>query len=598
LGVLKGETAQTAVVKDLEVLLEDSKKLIHEKNPDEKIQKFIVHSQQSAQDAAEVVPQGMTEAAVELKAGQRTLEARTAVISDKLKQVGLELLESTEFRSLMVEMLSIIQDTIRKDLPSTSTVDLPAEILKSKLQRPTKSTTEAIKESAEEVVSQTAEALETFADNLSVDISEGRIAMTEEQKRLINERWRSLLRKLARDKNFHRASISLLDLWEELKEHSSMLSLQVEEKAGELKEKRSIRSMMQETFDILSKWTGRESLDQFLADLDRLFDRVKNDEELNNHINRFKEYITEVLENPILLENEAYVRRLEKLINRQIEILSNLSNEREVKKVLNDASTLISKITNDPSTNRLVQDFQRLTTDAMYDKHGNFSLSVTAETLQSIKSVIVPVLVQQLDRVPLPQVEGSNETYDYILDNLILNGREILPEHVSLDFRTHMDVNLKDLSQKDVAVALLTMTFRNFHTHLRDVLFAFRRKVVPKMNDEGIMDVDLEGSEVRIEWELRVPQGNGPLFFLVHSVHVNLGSSKIKVRDTKHDFFYNMLSSLFSGQIKRSFEDAITKNMFVAMENINDQLNTLVRNSRSTTEQTSSTTVTSTIAAH
>jgi len=578
LEVLQQEASQTTLVKDIETLLEDSKKFLHEKNEDEKIQKFILHSQQSAKDAAQIVPQGMKGATTELQASQKSIETRASLLSEKLKTVALEIIESTEFRALLVEMIGIIQDTVRKDLPSTSTLDLPADILKHKLEKPAKTTTEAIKESAQEVVNQTTEALGKFTSNISVDLNNANIPVTEEQKRLLNERWRSLLKKLARDKNFHRATISLLDLYEELKEHSLFLSAKVEETAEQLKGTRSLRALMHESFDIVSEWTGREALDQFSVDLDKLFERIKNDPEFNEHIKRFKEYMSEVLENPVLLENEDYVRRLEKLVNHQIDLLASLGKENEVKIVLNDANDLLKKITHDPATNRLIQDFQRLTTDAMYDSRGRFSLSVTAETLQSIKSVIVPVLVKQLDKVPLSQVEGSNATYDWILDNLILNGREILPEHVSIDFRTHLDVNLKDLSQKDVAVALLTMTFSKFQTRIRDVLFAFRRKVFPHMNDEGILDVDLEGSQIIIEWELRIPKGRGPVYFKVNRVTVDLGSSKLKVRETKHDFLYNILSPLFSGQIKKSFQDAISKNLFVALDNVNEQLNVLVRN--------------------
>jgi hypothetical protein len=75
------------------------------------------------------------------------------------------------------------------------------------------------------------------------------------------------------------------------------------------------------------------------------------------------------------------------------------------------------------------------------------------------------------------------------------------------------------------------MNRKNFKAHLRDIHFSFERLKVPKVSDEGYLDVDLwgEDSSIAVKWNIYYTVGQ-PTFKLrkckVHLSHVQLRVTK------------------------------------------------------------------------
>jgi len=83
-----------------------------------------------------------------------------------------------------------------------------------------------------------------------------------------------------------------------------------------------------------------------------------------------------------------------------------------------------------------------------------------------------------------------------------------------------------------------------------------------------------KGSIIKIRWA--VVSGPKNLRFLLNKVFVQIDDVTIKIRQAKHDVLLPMMTSLFSGTIKRRIERKIAEGIFAAMDAFNQTLNETV----------------------
>lgn len=82
----------------------------------------------------------------------------------------------------------------------------------------------------------------------------------------------------------------------------------------------------------------------------------------------------------------------------------------------------------DPMNNRLGEDTTRLTKDLLFDAEGD--LAFKPHLLSDIRKVILPTLMEKIGYVPIPRIEFVNKNIDLVIENLTLQGRNLLPKCV------------------------------------------------------------------------------------------------------------------------------------------------------------------------
>jgi len=170
---------------------------------------------------------------------------------------------------------------------------------------------------------------------------------------------------------------------------------------------------------------------------------------------------------------------------------------------------------------------------------------------------MLPVIMKQLESVPVARVEGTGPKYDFVLDNIKFSGYDILPEHVRLFLDTKIDINLKEGPKNDTTKAVLTFEIKNVKTHLKDLYFAYRRKTFPKIEDEGVADVDITGgTDLKLQWIIKA-KGEQPLVLRVNRADCDISGLKIHIKEAKHSFLDKMASPMMSGYVCKKIEEEL-----------------------------------------
>lgn len=92
--------------------------------------------------------------------------------------------------------------------------------------------------------------------------------------------------------------------------------------------------------------------------------------------------------------------------------------------------------TQDPLNRRFGQDWQRLAKDLLFDSEG--SLKYKPELWRDIRKVVVPGLVANIGYVPIPRIEYTDDSFDVVLENLALSGKNVFPNIVSFEAHNYM----------------------------------------------------------------------------------------------------------------------------------------------------------------
>lgn len=104
----------------------------------------------------------------------------------------------------------------------------------------------------------------------------------------------------------------------------------------------------------------------------------------------------------------------------------------------------------------------------------------------------------QVGYIPIPRVEYTDDSYDIVIENLTLSGRNLFPNVVSVEAHNFVKFSPYSAITEDEHHEF-TLTLAQMQADIRDVAFSFRKKSgVPKMRDSGIADVVLGGEGMTV----------------------------------------------------------------------------------------------------
>jgi len=99
----------------------------------------------------------------------------------------------------------------------------------------------------------------------------------------------------------------------------------------------------------------------------------------------------------------------------------------------------------------------------------------------------------------------------------------------------------------------------DFHATLRDLHFKYERKKMPKMTDQGVADIEIQGMTLRFRWLME--KNNEKLTFNCDKVRCQINTLNTTVKEAQHKMLDKIALRLFNTQIKRGIETSTEKAM-------------------------------------
>jgi len=537
--LVNAEDEQTrTLVRDTQAALGSTKEFIESKDVGARLQTIYRESQlasQAAMDFPDAV--GLTnEDKRILREMQYRLREGVAIGRDLLRSIIMD----PSFRQALVEVVRIAYDifyisgsAVMKDQPPLE----PKKETKSKMETRAKQAKESAKESLK-----------------------GK--RTEAQRRELAERLRKLLQQL-RDNDVYQLGVNnLFRLADLVKVSAEKASEKLEKMDVEIQVEPHTRKALEETKALAEEMLpGEKTLDPLIEKLKALVLAIRDDPKLTEHFRRWRSYVETSMKHPEQSSTDEFLKEGEELTDEALNLEVSSSLRDSAKEALDEWTDVLENFKQDEQLNMINVTMKKLMSDiTKQDEQGRTRLDLDA--ISRFRPIVVELVRTNLDKIPLPDVVGENDTYQWKAWNLVASGTDIIPDFVHIESAIRSEAAIKDTNRPSWLQGDLIISVSNIRTKLDAVQFWYNRKTFPKGEDTGFIDIDVAGGiNIVIKLTMEASDTSGGVFFSSGSVYCRADDVRVKLRDTKHDFLYNLFSGAWERPIKESIEKFVAKKL-------------------------------------
>jgi hypothetical protein len=338
-----------------------------------------------------------------------------------------------------------------------------------------------------------------------------------------------------------------------------------------------IRRVVGETEELVSCFSGRETLEDFKFHLRNLIRKTRDHENMRNYLQELKEFILKV-ETPQERQSDDFKKRSKDIATRGRELMREFNQDDDVKPFLDSAKSMINNIRNDEFLQILRHQAGIVQSDLSYvDKEGK--LQVDTDMLTKLQRVLFPVLIDALKYIPVPKITVSDPYRDIILDKIVLCSYDIIPENIHFHLETDSDFSLQEIQIKNTHTHLV-IELSHLLTELKDIEFYYQRKSFPALEDSGRVTLRIKGEGAKLTLTYNLEQGpeetvprimEGNAHFDISELDIEFDTSTIR-----HTLLIPMLTNLFKISIKKEIEDQVEGNLKSWMAKLGDMMTSTI----------------------
>lgn len=576
------------VLNDTEVFIESLKDLLEKRNQDQALQSFLINSTAS------------------LKNTQRLYSGEN--MTSQLKTDRSMLLRSGKASFNLISLIVASQDVREMFLQFLDIVDRSFDSKggESKLSYPLKQTLKREKP----VVEGVKETLKNFKIALKSFLKD-ETRLTTEEKKKFRTLFAGFVTTLNRDPNYKGTVEDIFRVIASLKNDLYAAGKTAERVRHGVVADKDTEKAFGGGRVLIERFLHDKSLDPLIVASKKFINRVKRDKDLNSYFSDVRSYFETGLNDPEYMKTKEFEKNGSLLVQRTKELYNRYTTDETLRFMIAETKEVMRQIRNDTYLRKFALSAQRLTQDFFYiDSKGSRHLDHAV--LRNISSIVSPIIFEQLKYVPIPNMSGTDDVYDWTVSNVVFSGYDVIPDFMKFrsDFKWRADIKSRlnkyagsALSRKTGIGAegkrtsyknrkegpLDTERIPDTYTHgrvilhlegirarMNDIKFSFTRKKFPRIIDDGLAMVHLggKGARVRIALDVNTADPNAPLFS-GGSVKVKISKLKIKISKSKHNFLYNSSISLFNGTVRKRIERAIAANISDKLANITLRLNLL-----------------------
>eukprot|EP01113_Clastostelium_recurvatum_P043479 TRINITY_DN71_c0_g1_i1.p1 TRINITY_DN71_c0_g1~~TRINITY_DN71_c0_g1_i1.p1 ORF type:complete len:873 (+),score=351.99 TRINITY_DN71_c0_g1_i1:140-2758(+) len=602
------------IIEDVKRVIKDEEALVQQRNSGDAIQNLIKHSYTMA---VELAHDERINGLFENWGGILASAAQTGDWSAITKAVGsiaTDLRNTESFIVLLNELKHTLQLLVAHKVDSvTSAAEKAANSLSSGVEKVAEAAHDAgaIKgksadkvEDVAEKVSDKTEAVAEKARSLVHDatgVKEGSSSpmsdkkydkkQDKQRKKLIHNLTLTL-DKLSKNSTWMMIKAKGQDAKETVQKEGIEPALQIAAAISESSEAKQVLADFKATLQNLVG--GKEKLDvePCFQHSQALINKLLNDKSYADLLHKLQDQLGKIVEQPQLLEEKATLDQAQKLFDELRDKLDQLQNDADLVAAQRETKTIVDAIMHDPLAAKLIRDTRTLIGHIVSLKPGQL---VDPDLLIQLRGLLVPLLVEHLKEVPLPQIDDFADTpigkYEYTLDNMKVDISEILPNNIHLKFKYDLDAHPRTLSYNHQH-AVVIMEVRDIQLKLKDIHWSYNRLTIPHVQDSGTCDVRTGGHGFCVRIKMAMNHFG--------AVHTNDLGQKIEtkdimtmryadcwidrwhidIHDSKHNKLYELLMTMYQDRLKKAVQDKVLEKIRGFVSNFNHGVYVLLNEAR------------------
>lgn len=370
-----------------------------------------------------------------------------------------------------------------------------------------------------------------------------------------------------RHRDYQEAIDFFLGLAESYKGHADGITSSAANKSGDVLNDPTFKEARREMQTLLERFANGASMKPIFDAIEVIYDAAQQDPELKHWFQILNKYIRKVLQEPGFVMKES-CDQAGREINESGKKFWNDKYAKHRQVLFDEIENFFTSYAEDPLNIRFGQDWKKLTKDLFLNSEGNLKLKT--HLWEDITSVILPGLLKHIGYIPIPRIEYTDSQLDLVIENLTLEGQNLLPNAVELEVRNYFKLSAYE-KIPNANRHSFWISFSQIQADLRDVAFYVHKKTgFPKIKDSGMADVVISGNGVSGKVHIESSEAKDRVF-TVKDVKIKVDKLAFGIRETKHNFLYSTLKPLAQSLVKKQISKAIEDGIRTGLTQLDSQ---------------------------
>lgn len=374
--------------------------------------------------------------------------------------------------------------------------------------------------------------------------------MPEERRDQVIWRLKKMVLECQQHPDYQQAIQTLLDLAEEYGGHANSVA---RDGTGTVQDTRSNLAQAETSLKILiERFANGTSSDDLWDSIKVIYKDADNDPELRGWFKEMNRYIRRCLQEQGYILDDDSTRQWNKLYDHGNYLLREKYRS-HTDRILDEFKFLGDQFDQDPQNKAFAASMTKLFTDLGNDENGKPTFK--PHLVKDLTDVIIPAIFENVAYIPIPRIEYSDPQFDAVVENLVLESDNFMPNVLEIASENFMRWGRKKVANKskhaiEVKVAGVQMD-------LRDVSYYVKRKQgFPSITDTGVANIVLAGDGFSFKLKISTADPKDQQnFFKIDKLDVDVKNLQIKLTKSNH----KLLFGLFKGMMIKVLRPVLQK---------------------------------------
>ncbi|KAI3320455.1 hypothetical protein HD806DRAFT_506424 [Xylariaceae sp. AK1471] len=339
--------------------------------------------------------------------------------------------------------------------------------------------------------------------------------------------------------DYQQAITTLLDLAEQYGKHGRSLA---SDGTGTVKQGRSAFAAAEADLKtLIERFANGTSSDDLWASINTLYEDADRDPELRNWFKSMDNYIRKCLKQQGYIMEDECNEEWRQLYDHGNYLLRDRYRT-HTDRIVNEVKFLADQFDQDPQNKTFGAAVQKLFKDLGNDENGKPTFK--PHLIKDLTEVILPAVFEKVAYIPIPRIEYSDPQIDAIVENLVLESDNFMPNVLEIASDNFFRWGRKKIASKksnsiDIKVSGVQMD-------LRDVSYYVKRKQgFPSITDQGVANLFLGGDGFSFRMKLSTADGKDKQhFFKIEKVDVDVKNLKVKLVKSNHKLLFGLFKPI------------------------------------------------------
>ncbi|KAH6624689.1 hypothetical protein B0J18DRAFT_449918 [Chaetomium sp. MPI-SDFR-AT-0129] len=354
--------------------------------------------------------------------------------------------------------------------------------------------------------------------------------------------------------DYYQAIQTLLDLAEEYGGHANQIA---RGGSGTVKDARS--SLVQAETDLktlIERFANGTSSDDLWDSINTIYKDADRDPQLRNWFKSLDQYVRRCLqEQGYILDDDSNVQ-WNKLYDEGNYLLRQ-KYRGHTNRIVDEIKFLADQFDQDPQNKAFAASLTKLFNDLGNDENGKAAFK--PHLVKDLTDVILPAIFENVAYIPLPRIEYSDPQFDAIIENLVLESDNFMPNVLEIASENFLRFGRKKVASHnkhsvDVKVGGIQMDLRDVSYHIK------RKQGFPSITDTGVANLLLAGDGFTFRMKLSsANKSDKQTFFKVDKVDVSVKNLNVKVVKSSHKLLFALFKPLLLKVLRPGLQKALEK---------------------------------------